>query len=84
MTTAVLDRPVLTLNKHWVPITVTTVREVIGLVAKGSAVIIDPETYEIYNLETWNDMSKAKIDFEKVVIRSSKLSLLYLSGQDEN
>ena len=36
-----LQLPVLVLNTRWVPVQVTTVKEAIGLVAKGSAKIID-------------------------------------------
>jgi 5-methylcytosine-specific restriction endonuclease McrA len=72
---AVLSRPVLTLNRNWQPIQTTTVKDAIVLVAKGSAVIIDPETYEVHDLETWDDVSKAKGKFEKRMVRSAHLSL---------
>ena len=39
---AVLNRQTLVLNRRWVPIQICTVREAIGLVAKGSSKIIDP------------------------------------------
>lgn len=71
----VLARPVLTLNRNWMAIQTTTVKEAISLVAKGSAVIIDPGTYEVHDLETWNDVSKARDRFEDFRIRSSRLSI---------
>ncbi len=73
---ALLARPVLTLNSHWVPIQTTTVQEAIGLVAKGSAVIIDTQTYEVHDLDTWNDVSVAKKKLEGAVIRSEHLALV--------
>jgi 5-methylcytosine-specific restriction endonuclease McrA len=72
----VLDSPVLTLNRNWQPIRTSTVKEAIGLVAKGSAFVIDPVTYERHDLVSWNDVSKAKEKFDGFVIRSSKLSLV--------
>lgn len=73
---ALLARPVLTLNSHWVPIQTTSVKEAIGLVAKGSAVIIDVDNYEVHDLETWNDASAAKKVLEGAVIRSARLTLV--------
>jgi 5-methylcytosine-specific restriction endonuclease McrA len=72
----VLNRPALVLNRHWQPIQVTTVREAIGLVVKGSARILDPETFEAYDLRTWTDVSKAREKFGKDVIRSPRMALL--------
>jgi len=71
----VLDRPALVLNKHWVAIQTTTVKEAIGLVAKGAARIIEPESFVAHDLETWNDVSRAKARFGDAVIRSARLEL---------
>jgi 5-methylcytosine-specific restriction endonuclease McrA len=73
---AILERPALVLNKSWTPIQVTSVREAISLVAKGSALIIEPETYETHDLRTWNDVSRAKARFEGETIRSTRLSIV--------
>jgi len=72
----VLARPALVLNRHWSPIQMTTVMEAISLVAKGSARIIEPETFQAHDLMSWNDVSKAKSKFEGSVIRSSTLALV--------
>lgn len=72
----VLSRPALVLNRHWTPIQLTSVQEAISLVAKGSARIIEPGTYEVHDLLTWNDASKAKKKLEGSVIRSSHLALV--------
>lgn len=73
---AILERPALVLNKSWAPIQVTSVREAISLVAKGSALIIEPETYQTHDLGTWNDVSRAKARFEGERIRSTRLALV--------
>ncbi|MHC4608029.1 MAG: hypothetical protein ACYTAF_14050, partial [Planctomycetota bacterium] len=71
----VLTRPALVLNRNWVPIQTTTVKEAICLVARGSALIIDTDTYEVHDLESWNDVSSAREKFEDAVIRSCHLTL---------
>lgn len=72
---ALLERPALVLNRAWTPIQVTSVREAISLVVKGSALIIEPETYQTHDLRTWNDVSRAKVRFEPERIRSCKLAI---------
>ena len=56
---ALLQRPVLTLNRRWQAIQTTPAGAAIALVAKGSAVIIDPETCAEHTLQTWADASRA-------------------------
>jgi 5-methylcytosine-specific restriction endonuclease McrA len=89
METAVksLGRPVLVLNKRWDPIQTKSVRDAIGLVAKGSAFVLDPKTYERHDLLSWNDVSKAAAAVGNAVIRSQHLALappevVVLSGYD--
>lgn len=72
----VLDRTVLVLNKRWDPIQVASMKEAIGLVAKGSAMIIEPGTFERHGLLSWGAVSKAKFKFGDAVIRSPRLVLL--------
>ena len=71
----VLERPALVLNRNWIAIQTTTVKEAIGLVAKGSARIIEPETYATHDLVTWDDVSRAKARFGDAVIRSARLAI---------
>ncbi len=73
---ATLARPALVLNRTWTPIQLTSVREAIGLVAKGSALIIEPETFLTHDLRTWNDVSRARAALGGEVIRSRHLALL--------
>jgi 5-methylcytosine-specific restriction endonuclease McrA len=73
---SLLERPALILNKRWVPIRTSTAREAIGLVASGSARIIDPQTYEVHDLDSWHAVSEAREIFEGSRIRSMRLSLV--------
>jgi 5-methylcytosine-specific restriction endonuclease McrA len=73
---AVLDRPTLVLNKRWEPLHLAPVKEAICLVAKGSARIIDPKTFEAHDLRTWGDVSKARAKFADAVIRSPRMVLV--------
>jgi len=76
MTTAiVLDRAALVLNRRWMPIRTTTVREAICLVAKGAARVIEPDTFETFDLRTWADVSRAKALAADGVVRSVSLSI---------
>ena len=74
--TALLERPALVLNRAWMPIQVTSAREAISLVAKGAALIIEPDTYQTHDLRTWNDVSRVKVRFEGETIRSTRLAIL--------
>jgi hypothetical protein len=71
-----LERPVLVLNRNWTPIKTTTVKGAIGLVAKGSAKIIEPAEFTTHDLLSWADVSKAKEAFAEVMIRSPRLALV--------
>lgn len=60
----------LVLNKHWTPITVTSVFRAIMLMCRGSAVAIDPISYQQFDLEYWTDRSNEnvdEIDKEKII-----------------
>lgn len=70
-----LDRPTLVLNRNWVPIHTLPARIAIGLVARGSARIIDPESYEVHDLVSWDAVSRSRIIAEQACIRSSQLAL---------
>jgi 5-methylcytosine-specific restriction endonuclease McrA len=72
----VLQRPTLVLNRRWTPIRTTPVQDAIGLVAKGTAVIIEPDSFEIHDLASWNDVSRARLRIGEVVIRSPRLILV--------
>lgn len=51
-----LEAPTLVLNKSWVPINTTTVRHALILVVNGSARIIQPDTYQAHDFESWCEL----------------------------
>ena len=71
-----LDRTCLVLNSRWQPIQTTSVKDAIGLVAKGSAFVINPATYERHDLLSWGDVSKAQEAVQDTFIRSQHLAIL--------
>ena len=84
---AILERPALVLNRNWAPIQTTTVRTAISLVAKGSARIIEPETFLVHDLRSWSDVSRARASLEGAVLRSPRMALvipevIVLTGYD--
>ncbi|MBI2901202.1 MAG: HNH endonuclease [Planctomycetes bacterium] len=71
-----LQRPALVLNRLWTPIRATTAREAICLVVKGTARIVEPETYRVHDLRSWSDVSVAQAVFGGQMIRSARMALL--------
>lgn len=71
-----LDRSVLILNRRWDPIQTTSVKDAIGLVAKGSAFVIDPATFERHDLLSWGEVSKAMKVVGDGLIRSQHLAIV--------
>lgn len=53
----ILQYPTLILNKNWNPIRFTTVKDAIILVSRGSAYIVEPATYQLHDLMSWNEVS---------------------------
>lgn len=71
-----LDRTVLVLNRRWDPIQTTSVKDAIGLVAKGSAFVIDPATFDRHDLLSWGEVSKAMKAVGDGLIRSQHLAIV--------
>ena len=72
---AVLERPTLVLNRDWYPLLTTTTRQALGLVSCGAAKIVDPVTYVVHDLESWDAVTRAGERFERGRIRSMRLCL---------
>jgi len=53
----VLNQPTLVLNRSWVAISTTPVKNALSLVYRQVARIIQPETYEIHDFDSWADLS---------------------------
>jgi len=73
---SLLQRPTLVLNRRWMAIRTAPVQDAIGLVARGSAMIIEPDSFETHDLDSWNDFSRARARFGEAMIRSPRLALV--------
>lgn len=58
----VLDRRTLVLNRSWLPISTTTVRRAVLLMARGAAGAVHPETYELSCWESWVENGPPEAD----------------------
>jgi 5-methylcytosine-specific restriction endonuclease McrA len=67
-----LSRPVLVLNKGWIPIRIASVKRCLKLVFADRASIVNPTDYFVYDWETW-----IKIDCsnDKYVIQTSSIKI---------
>jgi len=52
-----LEEPTLVLNRSWVAVSTTTVREAVSMVYRGVARVIQPETYQVHTFASWADLS---------------------------
>jgi len=66
----VLEAPTLVLNRAWVPIRTTPVRQALCLLFKGSALVVEPATYRTFAFQTWADLSAAQ---HEPAIRTARL-----------
>lgn len=56
----VLAEHALVLNRSWVAISTATVKSALSLVYQGIARVIQPETFETYDFESWADLKLAE------------------------
>lgn len=56
MSTKVLQRPTLILNRNWQPVNVATVARALVLLWNESARVVDPADYQTYNWEDWSKL----------------------------
>lgn len=66
-------RPVLILNKSWIPIRVRNVEKAIKLVVRNKAMFIDPNNYEVYNWDQWCKLENFSDNFIKTPKSKVKL-----------
>ncbi len=52
-----LNEPTLVLNRSWVAITTTSVRQAVTLVCRGAAKFIEPQTCKAHDFESWSDLA---------------------------
>lgn len=72
MVTAVLDRPTLVLNRNWQPVGVMSVAKTLVKVFNDSALVVDPDDYQVY---TWEDWSSLRPQNGEPCIRTKHLRL---------
>lgn len=53
---ALLEQPTLVLNRNWQPVGVASVARSLTQVFCGSARIVDPHTYQLYEWEDWSQL----------------------------
>jgi len=53
---AVLEMPALVLNRGWVPIRTTSVRDAFCLMVRGAARAVEPETYQTFDFSSWAEI----------------------------
>jgi len=56
----VLNEATLVLNKSWLPIDFTTVRDALTMVYTEAAKAVNPEDYSIHNFSSWTDLRVAE------------------------
>jgi 5-methylcytosine-specific restriction endonuclease McrA len=56
---AMLNDPTLVLNRSWVAISTTTVRQAMTLVCRGAARVIHPVTCQVHDFKSWTDLKVA-------------------------
>ncbi len=54
-----LDQRTLVLNRSWLPLTTTSVRRAIGLIARGVAGAVHPSTFEVADWRAWVERGPA-------------------------
>ncbi len=56
MTTSALSRDTLVLNRAWLAIASTPVRNALRLVYSEAAMVVQPDTYEVHSFESWSKL----------------------------
>src|SRR4051794_13912573 len=80
----VLQRPTLVLNKNWQPVNVTTVARALVLVWNESALVVDPESFQLYDWNDWSGFVPRDSDLfiQAVTMRLKVPEVVTLSGYD--
>lgn len=58
-----LNRPVLVLNKMWIPIRIVSVKRCLKLVFADKASIVDPSDYFVYSWEEWVELDSSNDEY---------------------
>lgn len=66
-----LNRPVLVLNKMWIPIRVASVKRCLKLIFSDKASLVDPSDYSVYSWEEWMLLDTASDEYVIPTTRDS-------------
>jgi len=69
-----LSRPVLVLNKMWIPIRIVSVKRCLKLVFADKASMVDPSDYSVYDWENWAELDSS-MDKYSIQTTSSKIKV---------
>lgn len=68
----ILTESALVLNRNWIPVDITSVMNALCKVYEGSARVVCPEDYSVYDFESW---SKLAAPPGRAVVRTATLSI---------
>ena len=68
----VMNNPTLVLNRNWVPVSVTTVLNALCKLYQGSARVVRPEDYSVYDFASWSKLAVAE---GQPVVRTATLTI---------
>ena len=82
MTTSALSQDTLVLNRAWLAIASTPVRNALRLVYSEAARVVQPETYEVHGFESWSalDVPDGEASISTVRSRLRVPEVIVLSG----
>jgi 5-methylcytosine-specific restriction endonuclease McrA len=72
MTTSVIQRPTLVLNRNWQPVGVATVARALVKVFTEQARVVDPVDYQLYTWQDWSELRPAAGD---AAVRTQRFSI---------
>lgn len=59
---AVLKQPALVLNRNWQPVNITSVARSMSMLFSGTARVVDPETYQLFDWDDWARLEPGEND----------------------
>ena len=69
---AILTQSTLVLNRSWIAITTTTVRDALSMLYTGSARAVQPETFEVHEFDSWASLA---IEPDQPCVRTVSLQI---------
>lgn len=79
-----LNDATLVLNRSWIAVTTTTVRQAMTLVCRGAARVIQPDTCETHDFRSWADIRVASGEpcIRTVALQIKVPEIIVLTGND--